>query len=98
MGNDRRWVRRDAEVDAAGGYTAVDARFDRQRNRIGKPRLGQRRADAIARDAGADVHDIAPVQISNCPAANRESVRKFSARQLGARGRRDKFLIKIHAV
>src|SRR2546430_15332081 len=44
VGNDRRWVRRDAEVDAAGGDTAADARLDRPRKRIRKPRLAQRPA------------------------------------------------------
>src|SRR5437762_11952677 len=96
--DDRGWIRRDAEVDATAGDAAVDARFDRQRNRVGEPRLGQRRADAVARNAGADVDDVAAMQESYGPAADGEPVRKFRARQLGTRGRRDKFLIKIRAV
>src|SRR6266851_7339486 len=91
-------IRRDAEVDTTGRHAAVDARFDRESNRVGQPCFGQRRADAVARNAGADVHDIAAVQISNCPAANRESCRELGLWQLGARRRRDKSLVEEDAV
>src|SRR3989442_6932801 len=86
------------KADTAGGQAAVDASFARQSTRVGQPRLGQRRADAIARNPGPNVDDVATVQISNCAAADREPIRKFSARQLGARRRRDISRVEEHAV
>src|SRR6202022_4807639 len=57
-----------------------------------------RRADAIARNSGANIHDIAPMQISNCAGGEREPGRKLRARQFGPRRRRDIDLVKKYAV
>src|SRR2546422_685717 len=61
--DDRRGMRRDAEVDTAGGHAAVDARFDRQRDLVRQAALGQRRANAIAWNSSADIDDVALMQI-----------------------------------
>jgi len=69
MRDDRRRMRRDAEIDTAGRHATIDPGFDSESNRVRKAGLGQRRANAVARDAGANVHDVALVQRSNSPAA-----------------------------
>src|SRR5260370_21720881 len=57
--DDRRRMRRDAEVDAASRHAAVNAGFDSESNRVAQPCFGERRADTVARNAGANLDDIA---------------------------------------
>src|SRR5260370_38871250 len=59
--DDRRRMRRDAEVDAASRHAAVNAGFDRESNPVGQPGFGDRRAATVARNAGAKVDGIAMV-------------------------------------